>query len=139
MKYCQRCNTQHPDSSQFCPQCGTQLDYVQTTPPPYGSGYPGGGYPNSGYAYGNDAFSPSGPEGKSRGVAGLLAILVGALGVHYFYLGKVGGGLLTILLCMVTCTLWSIIPIIQGILMLCMTNEEFERKYVTNPSVFPLF
>ena len=133
MKYCQRCNTQHPDSSQFCPQCGGQLVYVQTTPPPYGNDHSGG------YAYGNDAFSPSGPEGKSRGVAGLLAILIGALGVHYFYLGKVGGGLLTILLCIVTCGLWGVIPLIQGILMLCMTNEEFERKYVTNPSTFPLF
>lgn len=134
MKYCQNCNTQHPDSSQFCPQCGSPLVFVQTTPPPYGSQYQSGGY-----AYGNDAFSPSGPEGKSRGVAGLLAILVGTLGVHYFYLGKVGGGLLTILLCFITCGLWSFLVLVQGILMLCMTNEEFERKYVTNQSSFPLF
>jgi len=135
MKYCQNCNTQHPDSAQFCPQCGRQLTYVQSTPPPYGSG----NTDNGGYAYGNDAFSPSGPEGKSRGVAGLLAILIGTLGVHYFYLGKVGGGILTIILSFVTCGLWGIIVLIQGILMLCMTNEEFERKYVTNSSTFPLF
>lgn len=136
MKYCQRCNTQHPDSMQFCPQCGSPLTYVQQTPPPYGSNpnpAPGSYYPS------NDAFAPSGPEGKSRGVAGLLAILIGTLGVHYFYLGKVGGGLLTILLCLVTCGLWSVVTLIQGILMLCMTNEEFEHKYVTNPSAFPLF
>ncbi|MCM1310368.1 MAG: NINE protein [Bacteroides sp.] len=133
MKYCQNCNTQHPDSTQFCPQCGNQLSYVQQTPPPYGSPYQGG------YSYGNDAFSPAGPEGKSRGVAGLLAIFIGSLGVHYFYLGKVGGGLLTILLTLVTCGIWGIVPFIQGILMLCMTNEEFERKYVQNPSTFPLF
>lgn len=132
MKYCQNCNTQHPDSAQFCPQCGSQLIFVQNTPPPYGQSAPG-------YAYGNDAFSPAGPEGKSRGVAGLLAILIGTLGVQYFYLGKVGGGLLTILLSLVTCGLWQVVVLIQGILMLCMTNEEFERKYVTNPSTFPLF
>lgn len=135
MKYCQNCNTQHPDSTQFCPQCGKPLSYVQTTPPPYDNGTQNAGYA----AYGNDAFSPSGPEGKSRGVAGLLAILVGCLGVQYFYLGKTGGGLLTILLSLVTCGIWSIICFIQGILMLCMTNEEFERKFVTNPSSFPLF
>ena len=134
MKYCQNCNTRHLDSTQFCPQCGQPLTYVQTTPPPYDNGTQ-----NSGYTYGNDAFSPSGPEGKSRGVAGLLAILLGGLGVHYFYLGKVGGGILTILLSIVTCGIWSIINLIQGILMLCMTNEEFERKYVINPSTFPLF
>lgn len=133
MKYCQHCNTQYPDSTQFCPQCGSPLSYVQPTPPPYGSQY------QPGYNYGNDAFSPAGPEGKSRGVAGLLAILLGAFGVQYFYLGKVGGGLLTILLTFVTCGIWDIIPFIQGILMLCMTNEEFEHKYVQNPSTFPLF
>jgi len=72
-------------------------------------------------------------------VAGLLAILIGAFGVHYFYLGKVGGGLLTILLSVITCSLWSIVVFIQGILMLCMTNDEFEQKYVRNPSSFPLF
>lgn len=136
MKYCQHCNTQYPDSIQFCPQCGAPLQHVEATPPPYGYGN-GGGTPY--YANGNDAFSPSGPEGKCRGVAALLAIIVGTLGVHYFYLGKVAGGLLTILLCAVTCGLWSVVVFIQGILMLCMTNEEFERKYVTNPSSFPLF
>lgn len=133
MKYCSNCKTQHPDSSQFCPQCGSELVYIQTsqqTPPPYGYQQP---------YYSNDAFSPSGPEGKSRGVAGLLAVLVGALGVQYFYLGKIGGGLLTILLTLVTCGLWDVVMLIQGILMLCMTNDEFERKYVQNPSTFPLF
>lgn len=135
MKYCQNCNTQYPDSAQFCPQCGRPLAYIQTAPPPYSNQY----QQEYNYNYNNDAFSPSGPEGKSRGVAGLLAILLGYLGVHYFYLGKIGGGFLTILLSAVTCGFWSIIPLIQGILMLCMTNEEFERKYVQNPSTFPLF
>lgn len=138
MKFCPNCNTHHPDNARFCHACGTRLIDVQQTaqqaPPPYGSPY-GGYYP----PYGNDAFSPSGPEGKSRGVAGLLAILIGAFGVHYFYLGKVGGGLLTILLSVITCSLWSIVVFIQGILMLCMTNDEFEQKYVRNPSSFPLF
>lgn len=135
MKYCTNCKTQHPDNAQFCPTCGNVLVDVQTqpqTPPPYGS-------QQNGYGYGNDAFSPSGPEGKSRGVSGLLAILIGALGVHYFYLGKVSGGLLTILLSAITCGLWGIITFVQGIMMLCMTNEEFENKYVRNPSAFPLF
>lgn len=103
---------------------------MQTPPPPPGSAR---------YDYGDNAFSASGPEGKSRGVAALLAILLGGLGVHYFYLGKVGAGLLTILLTIVTCSLWDIIILIQGILMFCMTNEEFERKYVQNPALFPIF
>lgn len=35
----------------------------------------------------NDVFSP-GPSGKSRGVAALLAIFLGSLGIQYFYRGK---------------------------------------------------
>lgn len=97
-----------------------------------------------GYPYGDpygDRNNPfdEGPEGKSRGVAALLAIILGGLGVHYFYLGKVGAGLLTILLTFVTCGLWQVRTLIQGILMFCMTNEEFRRKYVLNPAFFPLF
>ncbi len=131
MKYCSNCHTYHDDTPNFCPTCGSQLIQVMQTPPPP-PGY-------NRYDYGDNAFSASGPEGKSRGVAALLAIFLGSFGVHYFYLGKVGAGLLTILLTFVTCSLWNFITLIQGILMLCMTNREFEEKYVRTPSFFPLF
>jgi TM2 domain-containing membrane protein YozV len=88
--------------------------------------------------YNNDPFA-SGPEGKSRGVAALLAIVLGYLGIHYFYLGKNTAGLLTILILAVTCGAWSIIPLAQGIIMFCMNNEQFRAKYVTTPATFPLF
>lgn len=76
---------------------------------------------------------------KDKITAGVLALLLGSLGVHYFYLGKTTAGILTILLTIVTCGLWGIIPFVQGILMLTMTQQEFERKYVNNPATFPLF
>ncbi|MCC8038121.1 MAG: TM2 domain-containing protein [Bacteroidales bacterium] len=72
-------------------------------------------------------------------MAGVLAILLGGLGVQYFYLGKIGGGFITILLSLCTCGCWSILTLVQGILMLTMPNQEFERKYVYSNSVFPLF
>lgn len=78
-------------------------------------------------------------SGKDKVAAGVLALLLGSLGVQYFYLGKVGGGLLTILLSFVTCGLWGAITFVQGILMLTMTQEEFDRKYVYTNSSFPLF
>ena len=81
----------------------------------------------------------NGPSGKSRGVAGLLAILLNGLGVHYFYLNKVGGGLVCILLSLITCGIWCIVPFIQGIIMLTMNQEDFERKYVNTQSFMPLF
>lgn len=93
--------------------------------------------PVSGYDA-NNAFD-SGPEGKSRGVAALLAILLGGLGVQYFYLNKIGAGLISIGLTIVTCGLWEIVMLVQGILMFCMTNEQFRNKYVLSPSTFPIF
>lgn len=76
---------------------------------------------------------------KSKTTAGILAILLGSIGVHYFYCGKIGAGFITILLTGVTCGLWGIIPFIQGIMMLSMTDQQFDEKYVSNDKVFPLF
>ncbi len=130
MKYCNNCRTIHNDSENYCPSCGQPLvEAIQTPPPPRG-------YYE---APGNNAFDSSGPEGKSRGVAALLAILLGYLGIHYFYLGKTTGGIICILLSAITCGAWQIITLIQGIMMFCMTNEEFEKKFVQSPSAFPLF
>ena len=72
-------------------------------------------------------------------MAGLLAILLGALGVHYFYLGKTGAGVLFLILGLLSCGLLSVITLIQGILMFVMTQEDFERKYVYTNSSIPLF
>lgn len=76
---------------------------------------------------------------KDKTVAGILAILLGGLGVQYFYLGKVGAGLVTILLTIVTCGIWEILTLVQGIMMLVMTQEEFNSKYVYTSKFLPLF
>lgn len=97
--------------------------------------------PAPGWQY-NDAFA-TGPYGKSRGVTALLAIFLGSLGVHYFYLGKTMPGLVFLLATICTCGILgivaSIVALVQGILMFTMTNQMFENKYVTTPSSFPLF
>lgn len=76
---------------------------------------------------------------SKKTLCGILAIILGGLGVHYFVLGKVGGGFITILLSIVTCGLWEIVTLIQGILMLCMTEADFKRKYIDSTSTLPLF
>lgn len=78
-------------------------------------------------------------SGKDKIVAGILALLLGYLGIQYFYVGKPVGGILTILLCIVTCGLWDILVFIQGIMMLCMSQEDFDRKFVYSNSTLPLF
>lgn len=76
---------------------------------------------------------------SQKTLCGLMAILFGTLGVQYFILGKVSGGLITILLSLVTCGAWGIVTLIQGIMMLCMTDDDFKRKYVDSTSTLPLF
>lgn len=86
---------------------------------------------------------PTTPAGtyttKDKTVCGILALILGGLGVQYFYLGKIGAGLVTILLTIVTCGIWEILTFVQGILMLTMTQEEFNRKFVFTNKFLPLF
>ena len=64
---------------------------------------------------------------KNKLVAGLLAILLGGLGIHKFYLGQSGKGVLYLLFC------WTYIPgiigVIEGITILCANDENFQIKY----------
>lgn len=64
---------------------------------------------------------------KDRAAAGILALLLGGLGAHKFYLGKMGQGLLYL------CFFWTGIPaiagLIEGILYLTKSEEEFQAKY----------
>ncbi|WP_040214780.1 TM2 domain-containing protein [Clostridium polynesiense] len=56
--------------------------------------------------------------GKSKMVAGILGLLLGGLGVHRFYLGYMGIGILQLVLTFVTCGISSIWGFIEGILIL---------------------
>ena len=64
---------------------------------------------------------------KSKIVAGVLALLLGGLGIHKFYLGQSGKGIVYLLLC------WTYIPgilaLIEGITILCSNDENFQIKY----------
>ena len=78
-------------------------------------------------------------SGKDHIVAGIFAIVLGGFGAHYFYCGKIMGGVICMILSLITCGLWGIIILIQGVIMLTMTQLDFERKYVYSPSSFPIF
>lgn len=122
------------DDAVLCRYCHSRLDTA--TPPPYADG------PKTCYnhdVFNTDNLFDSVSGGRSRGVCALLAIFLGAFGVHYFYVGKITAGLLTILLSIVTFGIWSIVMLVQGIVMLTMTNEQFTDKYILSGSDFPLF
>jgi TM2 domain-containing membrane protein YozV len=78
---------------------------------------------------------------KSKVAAGLLAILIGFLGIHKFYLGYTGPGLvyllvntigfaITWLLGFVPNYALTVVAIVEGIIYLTKSDEEFERTYV---------
>lgn len=64
---------------------------------------------------------------KSKLAAALLAIFLGDFGAHKFYLGKPGIGLIYLLF------FWTGIPavigVIEGILYLLSSEEDFQRKH----------
>jgi len=64
---------------------------------------------------------------KNKLTAGILALFLGGFGVHKFYLGELGWGLLYLFFC------WAWIPGIvgffEGIGLLLMTEEAFNFKY----------
>ncbi|MEX2176101.1 MAG: TM2 domain-containing protein [Pirellulaceae bacterium] len=67
-------------------------------------------------------------RGKNKVVAGILGILLGMLGIHHFYLGSVMAGVICIL-ANVACGLGSIIGLVEGIMLLIMSDAEFDARY----------
>ena len=67
------------------------------------------------------------PGDKDKVAAGVLALLLGGLGIHCFYLGQPVRGIVYILFC------WTFIPavvsIIEAILLFVMSTKDFDRRY----------
>jgi TM2 domain-containing membrane protein YozV len=64
---------------------------------------------------------------KSRSAAVVLALLLGGLGMHKFYLNRPGAGAMYVLFC------WTFIPavvsLIEGVNYLCMSDTTFRQRY----------
>jgi hypothetical protein len=105
-KYCSSCGEVIKKEAEICPKCGVRQ---MAAPAP--------------------VHHTTGAE-KNKLTAGLLALFLGGLGVHKFYLGR-AVGVVYLLFC------WTFIPsiiaLIEGIIYLCYsgTDEEFTRKYAS--------
>ncbi|HEV3272970.1 MAG TPA: TM2 domain-containing protein [Candidatus Methylacidiphilales bacterium] len=74
------------------------------------------------------------PGAEKKIVAGVLAILLGQLGIHKFYLGYNTAGIIMLLVTLLTCgaagvVIW-VIALIEGITYLKKTDQEFVDTYV---------
>lgn len=63
-------------------------------------------------------------------VAGLLGIFLGGFGVHKFYLGYTKEGVIQLVVTFVTCGIGSLVGLIEGILYLTKSDDEFVATYV---------
>jgi TM2 domain-containing membrane protein YozV len=75
---------------------------------------------------------PKSSEESKRVLAGVLAILLGSLGVHKFVLGYTKEGIIQLIISVVSCGILGIIPFIEGIIYLTKSDEEFIYTYQTN-------
>jgi TM2 domain-containing membrane protein YozV/ribosomal protein L40E len=102
-KFCTDCGSVINARAEICPKCGVRQ---LTAPGPLGR---------------------STASGKNRIAAALFALLLGGLGIHKFYLGRVGQGILYLVF------FWTFIPtvigFIEGIIYLTMSDQDFEAKY----------
>ena len=73
-------------------------------------------------------------EGPSKVLCGVLAILIGALGVHKFIMGQTTAGLIMLLVTVLTCgfagPVMGTIGLIEGIIYLTKSDEDFYQTYV---------
>ena len=118
--YCTKCGAQNEDYAQICAHCQAPLPqiggYQPIQPPP---------------AYGGV------PDWKQQGadkkiVAGLLGIFAGSFGIHKFILGYTTEGIIQIVITFVTCGIGGIIGLIEGIIYLTKSDEDFVRTYIQN-------
>lgn len=102
-KFCLECAAIIKAKAVICPKCGC----------PQGSG--------------STAIERNSLHGKDKNTAGLLAMLLGGLGVHKFYLNQTKDGVLCMLFC------WTFVPallgLVDGVKLFRMSGVEFDRLY----------
>ena len=69
--------------------------------------------------------SAGGGRGKNKWVAFCLAFFLGYLGAHHFYLGSTTAGIV----CLLTCGGCGLIQLVEWIMLLMMSEDDFNAKY----------
>jgi TM2 domain-containing membrane protein YozV len=107
-------------SNAFCTACGNSMSAQAAA-------CPGCGHPNAANSRPTGAVSGA---PKSRVTAGILALLVGGLGIHKFYLNQAGLGIVYLLFC------WTFIPaivaFIEAIVYFTQTDQAFATAQKVN-------
>jgi len=138
--FCTKCGAQNADFAQTCLHCQATLPVIGTQPPmqsdyqaPFQPGYEPIQPPTPFYS------QPPSQDWKQAGadkkiVAGILGIVVGGLGIHKFVLGYQKEGLIMLLVSVLSCFtlagVMHVIGIVEGIMYLTKSDEDFVRTYI---------
>ncbi|MBR5711033.1 MAG: NINE protein [Thermoguttaceae bacterium] len=117
---CMKCGCNPHTGNAFCPNCGAHVNENQVVCVKCGS------------ALNSQVRPTNSTSKKDRVTAGVLALLLGGLGIHQFYLGNTVSGILHILIVVFTCGMGGIVSFIEGIIYLSKSDAEFEEIYVKN-------
>jgi TM2 domain-containing membrane protein YozV len=71
---------------------------------------------------------PSGVSDKSKVVAGVLGIVLGAFGAGRFYTGHTGKAIAQLVVSWVTCGIGALWPIIDGIMILVKGDTDAQGR-----------
>ncbi len=108
-KHCFACATILDVRAELCPKCGVRQPAMP------------------GVTMAAPAAAPAPTTTKNKTSAALLALFMGGIGIHKFYLGRPGMGVLYLLLC------WTLIPalvaFVEALVLFGMSEAEFARKY----------
>ena len=119
---CPDCGRAVSDLAYECPGCGRPMDERRELAPLTGSGRA-----LSATHGGSGRSLTTSHSDKNKGTATILALLLGGLGIHRFYLGRPVSGLFYFLFC------WTFIPLIIGWVefarLVFMDENEFHNRY----------
>ncbi len=134
--FCTKCGAQNDDGSVVCSHCQATLPLVGYQPPQAQADYQTGYQPIQPPA---PLYQPGGQDWQARGAnkkiaAGICGLLLGPFGVHKFILGYQTEGVIMLLVSLLSCGMLAIvmqvIGIVEGIMYLTKSDEEFVRTYV---------
>jgi TM2 domain-containing membrane protein YozV len=131
---CNQCGNQVADTAAACPHCGNPINNYQQPPQNFNAYNAPGNYNNANVVP------------KNRTTAALLALFLGGVGVHYFYIGKPIPGIVFLVVWLFgwfigffPSLIICLLCLVQAIMMFSMTDQQFNEKYVYTQNQFPLF
>src|SRR6266516_3953366 len=121
MRYCTKCGAQNDELAQYCSTCQTALGPLS-----------GGGYQPMQTVNQGPVTNWQAMGADKKLAAGLCGILLGGFGVHKFILGYTTEGIIQIVITFVTCGIGSIVGLVEGIIYLTKSDEDFVRTCIQN-------